>query len=87
MAEERKRTSLLEKLDALEKRYEELNELMVRPEVASDPALMQRYGREHATLSEIVQLYRELRKTQQQYHETEEMLNNGLDEELRVLAR
>jgi peptide chain release factor 1 len=78
---------LLSKLAALEERYEELNALMIRPEVVSDPALIQRYGREHASLAEIVQLYRELRETQRQYKDTAEMLDDGLDEELRALAR
>jgi len=78
---------LLNKLAALEQRYEELNSLMVQPEVVSDPQLLQRYGREHASLEEIVQLYRELRETQRQYSETEDMLGDGLDEELRALVR
>ncbi len=78
---------LLDRLTNFEKRYEELNSLMVQPDVIADPNLLERYGREYATLSPIVEKYRVLKETQRQRHDTEEMLGNGIDDELRVLAR
>ncbi|HLQ11527.1 MAG TPA: hypothetical protein VK134_07980, partial [Ktedonobacteraceae bacterium] len=45
---------LMEKLASLAQRYEELNTLMAQPEVLDDIALLQRYGREHAELEEVV---------------------------------
>jgi peptide chain release factor 1 len=78
---------LLDRLLNLEKRYEELNSLMVQPEVIADPNLLERYGREYATLGPIVEKYRVLKETWRQRHDTEEMLGNGIDDELRALAR
>ncbi len=78
---------LLDKLTNLETRYEELNNLMVQPDVIADPQLLERYGREYATLEPLVTKYRDLKETLRQRHDTEEMLGNGLDDDLRVLAR
>jgi peptide chain release factor 1 len=80
-------TDLDHKLDALEARYEELNTLMSSPDVATDAALLQRYGREHASLSEVVGKYRALKDVRRQREETERMLSDGLDDDLRALAR
>ena len=80
-------TDLDRKLDALEARYEELNTLMASPDVATDATLLQRYGREHASLSDVVGKYRALKEIRQERDDTERMLADGLDEELRALAR
>ena len=78
---------LLDRLAILEARYDELNNLMVQPDVIADPNLLERYGREHATLSPLVAKYRDLKETRRQQNNTEEMLGNGLDDDLRALAR
>jgi peptide chain release factor 1 len=80
-------TNLDRKLEALEARHEELNTLLTTPEVASDAALLQRYGRELASLGDVVTSYRALRKVRRERADTEHMLADGLDEELRSLAR
>ncbi len=51
---------LMDKLASLAQRYEEVNRLMAQPDVLEDIQLLQRYGREHAELEEIVQKYHEL---------------------------
>jgi peptide chain release factor 1 len=78
---------LLDKLTNLETRYEELNTLMVQPDVIEDPNLLERYGREYATLEPLITKYRDLKETLRQRSDTEEMLGNGLDDDLRALAR
>jgi peptide chain release factor 1 len=78
--------TLERKLNALESRYDELNELMAQPETAQDPALLQRYGREHSSLNEVVAQYQALKATRQEIANTEQMLSEGLDEEIRALA-
>jgi peptide chain release factor 1 len=75
------------KLAAIESRYEEINHLMAQPETASDPELLERYGREYASISEVVQAYKALQVTRTQITETEQMLDGELDDELRDLAR
>jgi peptide chain release factor 1 len=80
-------TDLDRKLDALEARYEELNSLMASPEVATDAGLLQRYGREHASLADVVSKYRALKEVRQERDDTERMLEDGLDDDLRALVR
>jgi peptide chain release factor 1 len=60
---------------------------MVQPTVIADPSLLERYGREHANLGPIVHKYQELQETLRQKQDTEGLLSNGLDDDLRALAR
>src|SRR6266849_8434409 len=76
---------LMEKLASLAKRYEELNTLMAQPEVLEDIQLLQRYGREHAELEEVVQKYNELVETDRQLAEAREIYE-GDEPEMRELA-
>jgi peptide chain release factor 1 len=80
-------TNLDTKLDALETRYEELNTLLADPATASDGTLLQRYGREHAGLSDVVATHRALKQARRERDDTEQMLADGLDDEMRALAR
>src|SRR5215469_16093364 len=75
------------KLAAIENRYEEINHLMAQPETLSDPALLERYGREYSSMSDVVQAYRTLQSTRAEMSETEQMLEENLDDDLRDLAR
>jgi peptide chain release factor 1 len=51
-----------ERLDEIERTYEELNRELSSPGVASDPARLRALGRKHRELHEIVETYREYRK-------------------------
>ena len=77
---------LEKKLATLEARFGELNQLMAQPETLSDPALLQRYGREYASLSDVVEAYTALQQTRGAIAEAEELLE-APDEEMRDLAR
>jgi peptide chain release factor 1 len=79
-------TDLDRKLGALETRYRELQELMAQPETLSDPSLLQRYGREVSSLEPVVQTFQSWRTVRKEIAETEGMLGDGLDEEMRALA-
>jgi len=81
-------TSTLDhKLQTLEDRYTELQNLMAQPETASDPDLLQRYGREYSSLERVVQTYQQLLSVREQIAETEQMLGDGLDAEMKALAQ
>ncbi len=77
---------VIEKLTALEARYEELNDLMSRPEAAADREKLTAYAREQAGLEETVHTFRQLKAAEAQLAEAEAMLEEP-DEELRQLAR
>lgn len=76
---------LTDKLASLAERYEELNHLMAQPEVVDDIPLLQRYGREHAELEEVVQKYHEIQDVDRQLADAQEMYE-GDDLEMRDLA-
>jgi peptide chain release factor 1 len=80
-------STLLDKVGRIEARYDELTELLSQPDVASNPALLERYGREQASLAEIVAAYREMKQVAAEIANTELMLADGLDEEMQELAR
>src|SRR5262245_17587012 len=82
-----KTADLERRLATLAARFEELNTLMAQPETLGDPALLQRYGREYASLTDVVASYNALKHARKQLAETDQMLGDGLDEELRELAR
>ena len=75
------------KLEAIASRYEELNTLMAQPETATDPALLQRYGREHASLTDVVQTYEALKDVRGQIAGATEMADDALEPEMRELVR
>jgi peptide chain release factor 1 len=58
---------------------------MADPEVINDIPLLQRYGREHAELEEVVQKYHEIQEGERQMAEAQEMYE-GDDLEMRDLA-
>ncbi len=77
---------MLEKLDAVEERYEELNRLMAQPEVAADFERVQKLAKEQAGIADLVSKYREYKKTAQTLEETRAMKEKGLDEEMESLV-
>ncbi len=78
---------MLERLESIERRYTELNELMSQPEVASDFDKLQNLAREQASIEELVTKYREYKATVKSLEETQAMIAQGLDEEMAELAK
>lgn len=77
---------MLQKLKNIEEKYEELTELMARPEVFSNPAQLQRYSREQSELQPLVDKIKEYEKILADIKEAEELLKAG-DGDLRELAQ
>jgi len=77
---------MFDKLAAVAERYDELTELMAKPEVATNASLLQQYAREQRELEDIVATYREYQATQRAIDEAEAMLDDS-DPELRALAQ
>jgi peptide chain release factor 1 len=76
-----------DRLAQLEARYEQLNELLADPEVLADPQQVQRYSREQASLTEVVSLYRERKRVQEEVAGARALLADGRDPDLAELAR
>ena len=56
---------MFQKLEAVEKRYEDLNKLISDPEVISNQSEWQKLMKEHSDITDIVAKYREYKKTLQ----------------------
>ena len=74
---------MFQKLEAVEKRYEDLNKLISDPEVISNQTEWQKLMKEHSDITDIVAKYREYKKTLQTLEDAKEMMN---DKELKELA-
>ena len=74
---------MFDKLEEVEKRYEELTKMISNPEVIANQTEWQQLMKEHSSMQDIVAKYREYKKTQQQMDEAKEMMD---DKELKELA-
>ena len=74
---------MFDKLETVEKRYEELTEKISNPEIIAKQSEWREYMKEHAELEPIVQKYREYKIAQKAYEEAKEMIT---DPELKELA-
>lgn len=76
---------MLEKLQSLEDKYNELTELLSTPEVINDQSRFQKYAKAHADLNDIVAAYIEYKKVLQQTQDIRQMLEENDDEEFRQM--
>lgn len=78
---------MLDKLAAVENRYEQIGVELTRPEVVSDNEQFRRLMKEHSELTPIVEKYREYRAAKQSESEAAELLDNGgLDRDFKELV-
>lgn len=77
----------LDKLQALEDRYIDLEAKISDPSVISDQAQWQKYTKAHAKLTDVVETYRAYQKLQKTYDDDQALLEMGeSDEELAAMA-
>ncbi len=74
-------------LERIKQRYQEITDLMSRPEVATNVRQMAELGREHVELKKIVASIARYESMLKEREQLEEMLQNEEDDELRDLAR
>jgi len=78
---------LEQKLEDVEKRYEEITAELGKPEVVSDHIRYQKYAKTRSELEPVVELFRQLKSAVRQLSETREMLEETDEEELQTLAK
>jgi peptide chain release factor 1 len=76
-----------DRLDKIEKRYEELEKEIARPEIATDLKKVQALAQERAGIEDIVASYRKYKAITKQLEETKAMLEGELDEEMAAMAK
>ena len=74
---------MFDKLETVEKRYEELTQKISDPEIISRNSEWREYMKEHAELEPIVEKFREYKKTKQEYEDAKELMT---DPEMKDLA-
>ena len=77
---------LLERLEAVERRLQEIVLQMGDPAVIGDQARFQRLAKAHADLEPVVEAYRRYRKILSSAEETRALLGSGADDDMRELA-
>jgi peptide chain release factor 1 len=78
---------VLEKVAALARRYEELNQLMADSATAMDPVRMSELAREHADLNEVVQIYQAYEGAERELEGARRMVAEETDAEMVEMAR
>ncbi|EAC3808809.1 peptide chain release factor 1 [Listeria monocytogenes] len=78
---------MYDRLQAVEDRYDELNELLSDPDVVSDPKRLRDLSKEQSGITATVETYREYKNVNEQINETKELLGGKLDDEMREMAK
>ncbi len=76
---------MLQKLESLETKYNELNELLSSPEIIADQSKYQKYAKAYSDLREIVAVYQELKAAQTGIEDARSMLREDPDEEFKAM--
>jgi peptide chain release factor 1 len=77
---------MFEQLERVEKRYEEITNLMGQQEVATDPTQIRDLSTEQSNLEELVTVYRQYRGVTQGMSEAQDILKDSEDDELKEMA-
>lgn len=78
---------MYDRLQAVEDRYDELNELLSDPDVVSDPKRLRDLSKEQSGITATVEAYCEYKNVNAQIDETKELLSEKLDDEMREMAK
>ncbi|ADU32324.1 peptide chain release factor 1 [Evansella cellulosilytica] len=79
---------MFDRLEAVEERYERLNELLMDPDVISDTKKLRDYSKEQSDIEETVQTFREYKEIKKQYTDAKTMLKEeDLDDEMYEMVK
>jgi peptide chain release factor 1 len=79
--------AFIDKLATLERRYEELSDLLGQPEIIAKRSEFTRLSKEHAELDELVAAWRAYRKLGAELADARAMVDSERDPDMRELAR
>jgi len=78
---------MLEKLEQIEARYEELSNELSSPELLSNQAAYTKAAKQHRSLGEIVEKYRSWKSLKEELTGARELFDTSDDDEMREMAR
>jgi peptide chain release factor 1 len=76
-----------DRLEQIERRYQELDQQLARPEIATDLKQLQTLAREKAGIEDLVTRYREYKKASKELEEVKSMHTTDLDKEMTELVK
>ena len=77
---------MFDKLKSVEKRYDDLNELLSDPKVIAQQSEYQKYAKEQSDLTPIVKRFKDLKKIVQQLEDSKKILEEEKDPEMLEMA-
>ena len=77
---------MIEKLQALEDKYEELTKLISDPAVIADQSEWKKHVKAHAELEDVVSVFREYKKANSDLEEARQMLKEQIDDDFREMV-
>ncbi|WP_026695981.1 peptide chain release factor 1 [Peribacillus kribbensis] len=78
---------MFDRLQAVEDRYEKLNELLSDPAIINDAKKLREYSKEQSGIQDTVTVYREYKTVQEQYQDAKQMLEEKLDADMREMVK
>ena len=78
---------MLDKLEQIVSRYEELTQELSSPELLSNPSLYAKAAKQHRTLEEVVRKYQSWKTLMAELADARELMDTSDDEEMREMAR
>jgi peptide chain release factor 1 len=78
---------MFEKLELIQKRYDELSQLLARAEIATDRRRLQELSKEKADLEDIIGTYRQYKAKDKELAELEALLNSHAEAEMAALVK
>ena len=73
---------MFDRLQAVEDRYERLNELLSDPDIVNDSKKLRDYSKEQSDIQEMVDVYREYKSVKEQLADAREMMEIEKDPEM-----
>ncbi|HEX7295854.1 MAG TPA: peptide chain release factor 1 [Pyrinomonadaceae bacterium] len=77
---------MLDKLEQIVSRYEELSQELSSPELLSNPSAYGKAAKQHRTLGEVVQKYQAWKSLKKELDDARELLDTSDDDEMREMA-
>src|ERR1044071_661121 len=78
---------MLDKLEQIVSRYEELTQELSSPELLSNPSAYAKAAKQHRTLEEVVQKYQTWKSLKAELAGARELMDTSDDDEMREMAR
>ena len=78
---------MIDRLQAVEDRYDRLNELLSDPEIINDSKKLREYSKEQSNIQETVDVYREYKDIREQFNDAKAMLDEKLDPDMREMVK